>query len=91
MSGHGNDDYATGQVTIGTSPTLIRAGHPTRHVIGIINYGPTDVYVGKEDVTTTTGLHVKGNGTSVSAAISGPLWGVVASGTQSISYMVLIV
>jgi len=80
--------YNTGQATVGTTATMIAAARPGRKDIVIINHGTADVFVGGAVVTTGTGallIGVKGAGLSITS--EGPVYGVIGSGTQPVSYV----
>lgn len=86
----GSPDVATNQVTVADTATLIRAADPRRRGLLIVNHGTTAVFVGDSTVTTTTGLLLAGVvGASVSVPTKGAVYGVVASGSQVVSYMVV--
>lgn len=78
----------TGQVTVGTTATLISAADGHREGLILINHGTTDVFVGNSNVTTTTGILLTGvKGTSLSISTRTSVYGIVVSGTQTISFL----
>lgn len=80
--------YNTGQVTVGTSATLIAAARAGRKDIVIVTHGATDVYLGGPNVTTSTGsLLVGSKGTGFTITSEAAVYGVVSAGTQTVSYV----
>ena len=78
----------TGQVSITTSATLIRPFQTSRTSIAIINHGSVDVYIGDKEVTTSTGILLVGSkGSSIAVDTRAAIYGIVASGTQTISWI----
>lgn len=83
-----SDSVATGQVSIGATATLIAAARPGRSSVTIVNGGTTDVFIGGSGVTTTTGMLLSGTkGQLITIPTSGAVYGVVATGTESVSEM----
>lgn len=80
----GGAAIATGQVSVGTSPTLIVAARPGRQEVTVTPTASTVFYVGATGVTTTTGLYVPA-GQSVTIKTGAAVYGVVASGTLLVS------
>jgi hypothetical protein len=71
------------QVSVGTSATPIVAANPGRSCCLIT---PTaDVYIGGSSVTTSSGHLVKAN-TTVPYETTGAIYGIVASGTSTVTY-----
>ncbi len=87
----GVDTITTGQVAVGTSATLIAAAAPgARSSITITNTAATAVYLGGSGVTTATGLLLPATiGASVTLNFSGALYGVVTTGSVTVSYAAL--
>lgn len=84
----GTGSIANGQVTVTSSSAQVVAARSGRRSLVIVNHGTTDVYLGTGTVTTANGLYLKGtSGASVSIPTSAAVNGIVASGTQVISYM----
>lgn len=80
--------FNTNQATVGTTATVIAAARPGRKTITIVNGGTTDVYVGGASVTTSTGVLLTGTkGAGFTVDTEGPVYGIVASGTQAVSYL----
>ena len=90
MSRHqvGEVDFATGQVTIAAAViTLIVEPRSNRRSLLIVQHGTNAVYLGEDDVTTTTGVLLPG---AVGAAISIPTTDKVygtAAAEQVVSYI----
>lgn len=87
-------NVATGQVSVGSTATLIvpsRIGAPGtgRAAVIITNIGTTDVYIGfNNTVTTGNGDLLTGTkGAFVTIPYDGAIWGIVASGSQTVSFM----
>ncbi|QPQ55593.1 hypothetical protein IC614_03045 [Allosphingosinicella flava] len=86
--GQGARTYAHGQVTIGTTPTVIAVMQDERGAITIINHGTTDVFIGGAAVSTGNGALLAGSkGASITIPTIGPLYGIVGTGTQLVSYL----
>jgi len=80
--------YNTGQATVATTATVIAPARPGRKTITIVNGGTTDVYVGGAAVTTSTGFLLTGTkGAGFTVDTEGPVYGIVGSGTQAVSYL----
>jgi hypothetical protein len=78
----------TNQVSVGASATPIVAARMGRKSLTLINLGATDVFVGASSVATATGvllIGAKGGGLVIDGGAA--VYGIVASGTQTIAYM----
>jgi hypothetical protein len=74
----------TGQVTVGTSPTLIVS--PTYNVVTIKNMSATkSVWFGGSAVTTATGQQL-GPGESETTTTSVDIYAVTDAGTSAVSF-----
>lgn len=83
-----SSSITTGQVTIGATATQIVPSRAGRRAVTITNGGTTDVMVGGVAVTTGTGSMLTGTkGSSMTIPTSSALYGIVGTGTQSISYL----
>ena len=81
------DNLAVGQVSVGTTATSIASSRTARRNITVVNHGTTDVILGGSGVTTSTGLLLPGiKGASATLTTTGALYGIVGSGTQTVSY-----
>ncbi len=93
VSGIGVANIAPGQVSVGTTPTLVaaaRTGAPGtgRQSITIINGGTVDEFCGGSGVTTTTGVLLVGSkGASLNLNTQAAIYCVVATGTEPTSYI----
>ena len=78
----------TGQVSVGTSATLILPARKQRRSLLVIQHGTNAVYLGKdENVSTTTGVLLTGTaGSGISIPTTGEIWGVAGS-AQTVSYI----
>ncbi len=77
---------ATGQVSVGTSSTLVVAARTGRTSVTITMLGGVDAYLGVTGVTTSTGTLLLGaKGASFTLNTSAAVYGVAAS-TVSVSY-----
>lgn len=77
----------TGQATVGTAATLICGGVYGLGSTVIVNHGTTDIFIGNAGVTTATGILLPGvKGASIDLDFAGDVYGVVASGTQDVSF-----
>jgi|ERR1700676_594078 len=86
---YGTSNIATGQVSIANTATSIVSARGTRRSITVINHGTTDVFLGgTNSVTTSTGLLLIGaKGTVLKLDTASALWAIVASGSQTISFV----
>jgi len=88
VNASGAGSFATGQVSIGASATQIAASRATRRRMTIVNHGSTAVFVGASGVATNSGLRLIGlDGAAVSLVVTGAVYGIVASGSQTVSYI----
>ena len=88
LSTGGADEIATAQVSVANTSTAIVAARAGRQDVTITNHGTTDVYIGVTGVTTATGMllvGIKGGAITISGAAA--IFGVVGSGTQTVSYL----
>ena len=84
----GADNIATNQVSITSAATAIVAARSTRRSVLIINHGTTDVYIGGAAVTTSTGILLAGTeGAAIGIGTTAAVYGIVASGSQTVSYI----
>lgn len=81
---------ATGQVSVANSSTQIIAANTTRAAVMISNPSSTiAVYLGNTGVTISTGQYL-GPGNSITIPVTAAIYGVVATGTQTVTYMELL-
>lgn len=84
----GTGTIATGQVSVTNAATLIAAARSGRGRITITTTAATVLYVGKSDVSTITGLYIEAAaGASLTLDTSAAVYGIVASGTLTVSYL----
>jgi hypothetical protein len=84
----GGASYATGQVSVTGTATALVAVRGSRRALLIVQHGTTAVYIGGPGVATSTGVLLVGSeGSSMSVPTTGAVYGIVASGTQVVSYM----
>lgn len=76
----------TGQVSVGTTPTPIIAVNGLRSGVIITNPSGVTVYLGGQNVSTSSG-HALPAGGSISLPAGSPIYGVVASSTQTVTYI----
>ena len=78
----------TGQISVGTSATLILPARRQRRSLLIVQHGSNAVYIGKdENVTSTTGVLLTGTaGVGLSIPTTGEIWGIAGS-AQTVSYI----
>jgi len=87
ISSGGVTNFATSQVALSTTASLIVAARATRASVTIVNLSTTDIYLGGSGVTTSNGQLLLGTkGTAVTISAVGDVYGIVASGTPSVSY-----
>lgn len=79
---------AHGQISVGTTATVIAAARSGRGPITIVNGGTTDVFIGNSNVTTTTGVLLPGTkGASITLSCQTAVYGIVGTGTQTVSFI----
>lgn len=84
----GSSAVATAQVGVAASSTLVAAARLGRNAVTVQNLGTTAVYLGPSGVTTATGLLLPGSvGASVTIPTSAAVYGVAATGTQSVAVL----
>lgn len=80
---------ATGQVSVANTSTSIIGANAARAAVVIANPGSVAVYLGKTGVTISTG-HWLGPSTAITIPTTDAIFGVVATGTQTVTYMELL-
>jgi hypothetical protein len=82
------DTLATGQVSVGSSATLIAGARPGRRSLTVVMLGGgTDVYLGVSGVTTGTGTLLLGvKGAAYDLPTTAAVYGVVGSGSANVSF-----
>ena len=84
---HPIDNFATGQVSVADTATQIVPARRDREGVMIVQHGTTAVFLGDSGVTTTTGVRLTGTaGAFVVLPTTRAVYGIVASGTQTVSY-----
>ena len=86
----GAANFATGQATVTNVAGIIVTGRATRRAILFINHGATDVFLGTNipALTAATGVLLTGSeGAAISIPTTAAVYGIVASGTQPVSYI----
>jgi hypothetical protein len=83
----GAANFSPAQIALGTAATQIVAARSARQVVTVINTGSTAFYIGPSpSVSASTGVLIPaGVGVSITLAYSGPLYGVTAGGTATVS------
>ena len=85
---YGSASIATNQVTVSSTATLIAATRSTRRGVIITNLGSTAIYIGTSGVTTANGSLLVGTaGAAIFIPTIADVYGIVAAGTQAVSYM----
>lgn len=85
---NGAANLATNQVSVTNAATAIVAARAGRRAVMIINHGTTAVYIGGASVTTANGLFLTGTaGAAVSIPTTAAVYGIVSTGTQTVSYI----
>lgn len=80
--------FNTGQVSIGTASTLIVNTNNSRLKITIINTSTANIFLGTSGVAITNGQLLAGIiGYPVTIRATGPIFGVIASSNQNITYL----
>ncbi len=88
VTNEGAAHLATNHVSVGTSATQIVPVNSTRRGIAVTNLGTTDVWIGDSGVTTSTGDLLPGTkGASVFIPTTAAVYGIVGTGSQSVSFM----
>jgi hypothetical protein len=79
-----------GQASIGTTQVLIASAYSGRLGLLIVQHGTVDVYLGTTGVTSSTGVLLPGiKGAAISIPTTAAVYGITASGSQTISWMEL--
>ena len=88
MRWFGTPKLVTGQVSIGTSATLILPARRNRRSLLVVQHGSNAVYIGAdENVTATTGVLLTGTaGVGLSIPTTGEVWGIAGS-AQTVSFI----
>lgn len=80
--------FSQNQISVASTATLICAANANRKRLVIIQHSTTDVFVGPIGVTTSNGLLLAGTkGNQILIKSDDAIYGIVASGTQTVSYM----
>ena len=83
----GYGSKTTNQVSVGATATQIVAARAGRGGVIIVQHGTTDVFIGGAGVSATNGVLLPGNkGASITLPDTGAIFGITASGTQTVSY-----
>lgn len=83
----GAANFATGQQALSNTAAEIVAIRSTRTTITVVNLSTTDIYIGGASVTTSTGQLLLGTkGSAVTLATTAAVYGIVATGTPSVSF-----
>ena len=83
-------DLDTGQVSVGTSATLIVAERLGRRGVLIANGSSVALYIGNSGVATNTGFKIIGtDGAGIVIPTERAIYGIVPTGTADVSYMEL--
>ena len=82
-----SSSVSTGQVSVGTTATLVVASNTNRKSVIIRNQGTTDAYIGDSTVTTTTGLLIKAGDAITLDRTTAAIYAIVASGTTTFGYL----
>jgi len=84
----GEGTIATAQVSVGVAAATVVAARAGRRSLLIVNHGTTDVFLGPATVTVANGILLPGvKGASISIPTTALVQGIVASGTQTVSYI----
>ena len=88
MRWFGTAKLETGQVSVGTTATLILPARRHRRSLLIVQHGTNAVYIGKDlSVSSTTGVLLTGTvGSGISIPTTGEIWGIAGS-AQTVSYI----
>jgi len=76
-----------GAVTVGTGPTLIRAGNANRVSLMIHNNGSNNIFIGNSDVTTAMGFVIPAGGAIAGIIVRTAIYGVAVAGTSDVRYL----
>lgn len=82
--------FNTGQVSVGTSVTLIKDANSNRLSVILLNMGSTIVYIGPSSkVSSSTGIPLLQN-TALALNYTGAIYGISSSGTNVVAYLELM-
>ena len=80
--------FATSQVVVGATATLISAARDGTDDVTIVNFGTTQVFIGNANVTVSNGFPIPGVvGASLTIPATTAIYGIVASGTQPVAVL----
>lgn len=78
----------SGQITVGTTATLIVSAVGNGERVHVFNEGGASVYLGPAGVTTSTGYELENrSGIELVLEPGESLYGVVATGTEVVDYI----
>ncbi len=84
----GADTLDYGQVSVGTTATQILGKEPERIEVLVSNQSGTSVFLGDDaSVTTSNGLELPSGQILRLEFYTGPLYGIVATGTATVGYL----
>jgi hypothetical protein len=78
-------NIATGQVAVAEAAIVLVAANDARSAVTLTNTGAATVFIGKATVTAATG-HALAAGASITLRTSAALYGISASGTNTVTY-----
>lgn len=82
----GSSNWGVSRASVANTATQLIASRAGRQAIVVVNLGTTPVYLGGSGVTTSNGTLLPGvAGATRSIPFSGAIYGVVTSGSQSVS------
>jgi len=86
-----SDKASVGHFVVTTTPMRIRPANPNRNSISIVNGGSASIFIGTDkSVSDSThdnpGYEILAQSTFDDDAYTGEIWGVVATGTVTITY-----
>lgn len=85
MSGATPNGFAASVVSVGDSATLLCAARTDRRKVTLVQHGTTDVFIGGDDVTTTTGVLLDGTaGAQLEIETTAAIYGIVGTSTQDV-------
>jgi len=76
-----------GQVSVANTATQIVAANTSRYSIVIRNNGTATVFLGPANTVTTANGHTLGAGETITFSTSSAIYGIVATGTNAVSFM----
>jgi hypothetical protein len=81
-----SETFRTNQITINTTPTLIVGQDKNRNSITIENITGADMYIGRQNVSITSGFLIRQGAAFTTDKTMDEIYGIVGAGTTACCY-----